>query len=81
MQAAARMTAAEFQALKGAIAARLKGVCESWPPELFETLVDQVASITAKYEHGGGLATYDRRATERMIGELKAATRKSEDPA
>lgn len=75
------MTSADFQALKQAIAGRLKAVCEGWPPEEFEALVVQIASITAKYEHGGGLATYDRRTTERMISEFKALTRKAGDPS
>ena len=75
------MTAADLQALKNAISDRLKGVCEGWPPERFDAMVDQIATITAKYEHGGGLATYDRRTTERMIGELKVLTRKNEEGA
>jgi hypothetical protein len=66
-------------AMKADIAARLRGVCADWPDDLFETMVERLASVTLKYQSESALPGYDRRTTERLLSDLKAALARSED--
>jgi hypothetical protein len=65
-------------AVKHNIATRLRPVCADWPSELFETMVTRLAAITLKYESVTALPGYDRRTTERLLADLKAALEESE---
>jgi hypothetical protein len=66
-------------AMKQDIAARLRGVCADWPNDLFETMVERLASVTLKYQSETAVPGYDRRTTERLLSDLKAALARSED--
>jgi hypothetical protein len=75
-----RPSAARLAELSARIAARLQPVCADWPDERFAALVDSVARITLKYELIGAKPpgdTYDRHATEKLIGDMKVLTRRS----
>lgn len=71
-------TEERLRALRREIAARLRQVCTDWPRDLFDSMVDRLASVTMKYEHGSPLLTYDRRSTDRLLEDLKAALARSE---
>jgi hypothetical protein len=73
-------SAAKLAELKARIAVRLQPICADWPDERFAALVDSVARITLKYELIGSRPpgeTYDRDATERLIGDMKDLARRS----
>ena len=55
---------------------RLRPVCENWPDAVFTEMVERLADITARYDIAG--PTYDRRTTERLMDDLKAALVQSE---
>ena len=57
-------------ALREDIAARLKPVCEDWPPDLFDQVVENLASITLRYEGRTTTATYDVRTTDALVSKL-----------
>ena len=63
--------------LRAEIAQRLKPVCEQWPPDLFDGMVDGLAKVTLKYEHADPTSVADRRTTDRIIGDLKHALERS----
>lgn len=65
-------------ALREDIAARLKPVCEDWPVELFEQLVDNLASITLRYEGRATTASYDMRSTDALVHKLTEGLAKSQ---
>jgi hypothetical protein len=67
----------QLAALRAEIAQRLKPVCEQWPPELFEGMVDGLAKITQKYDHADPTGVVDRRATDRIIDDMKHALDRS----
>lgn len=75
------MTEAEgrLAIVKRQIATRLAPVCVGWPRDLFDSMVDRLAAITIKYDHGGVLPGYDRRSSDRLIADLKAALERSEE--
>jgi hypothetical protein len=58
------------------LAARLRPICAEWPQELFNEMVERLAEITLKYDRSFS-ATYDRRSTERLVAELRAALERS----
>lgn len=66
-------------ALRAEIAARLKPVCEQWPDGLFNDMVEGLAQITMKYDHAEPTSVVDRRATDRMIEDMKDAVQRSEN--
>ena len=66
-------------AMKEDIATRLRGVCADWPSDLFETMVERLATVTLKYQSESAVPGYDRRTTERLLSDLKAALARSED--
>jgi hypothetical protein len=66
-------------AMKEDIATRLRGVCADWPNDLFETMVERLASVTLKYQSESAIPGYDRRTTESLLSDLKAALARSED--
>ena len=68
----------QLDALREEIAKRLKPVCDQWPKELFDGMVDGLASITLKYDHADPSSVVDRRATDRMIDDMKDALHRSE---
>ena len=68
----------QLDALREEIAKRLKPVCEQWPAELFDGMVDGLANITLKYDHADPSSVVDRRATDRMIVDMKDALQRSE---
>jgi hypothetical protein len=68
----------QLTALRAEIAARLKPVCEQWPDELFENMVEGLARITLKYDLSSPTSVVDRRATDRMIEDMKDAVERSE---
>ena len=55
---------------------RLRPVCENWPDALFAEMVERLADITVKYDVAG--PTYDRRTTDRLVLDLRAALAQSE---
>ena len=63
--------------LAAAIRSRLRPLCGDWPEELFVAMVERLTEITMKYE-GRSPAMYDRRSTELLVNELKAALDRSE---
>jgi hypothetical protein len=68
----------QLTALRAEIAARLKPVCEQWPDELFDNMVEGLARITLKYDVSSPTSAVDRRATDRMIEDMKDAVERSE---
>lgn len=71
-----------LEELRAEITARLKPVCVDWPEETFDAMVAHIASVTLKYEDlDAGIPRYDRRATERLVRELKALMEKQPRPA
>jgi hypothetical protein len=64
-------------ALTAAMAARLRPLCADWPEDLFMAMIDRLTDITLKYEGRSG-STYDRRSTDVLVSELKAALERSE---
>jgi hypothetical protein len=64
--------------IAGEIAARLRRVCEHWPETEFQQMVQRLAEITIKYDRVAPTAVYDRRASDRIVVELKAALDRSE---
>jgi hypothetical protein len=68
-----------LRTLRREIAARLRHVCTDWPRDLFDSMVDRLATVTLKYEHGPGLLPYDRRSTDRLLADLKAALARSKN--
>lgn len=67
-----------LRALKADISARLKAVCADWPEDEFEAMVHRLAGITLKYVSHGSVGAYDRRATDRLVDELKTALERNE---
>jgi hypothetical protein len=57
---------------------RLRPVCLQWPDDLFDSMVQRLADITLRYEDRVTEGSYDRRTTERLVRELKAALERSE---
>lgn len=55
------------------LAIRLRPACADWPEELFSSMVENLADITLKYEGRTSVSGYDRRSTERLIEDLRAA--------
>lgn len=68
----------QLAALREEIAKRLRPVCAQWPTELFDGMVDGLANITLKYEHADPSSVVDRRATDRVIDDMKDALQRSE---
>lgn len=58
---------------------RLRPVCAEWPSELFQSMIQGLADVTMKYEGTASPSTYDRRTTDRLVSDLKAALERSED--
>jgi hypothetical protein len=56
---------------------RLRPVCAQWPEEQFKQMVERLADITLKYDHGSGV-TYDRRSTDRLVADLKEVLERSQ---
>jgi hypothetical protein len=67
----------QLAALRAEIAQRLKPVCEQWPRELFDGMVDGLAKITLKYDHADPTAVVDRRTADRIIDDMKHALERS----
>ena len=59
------------------ISFRLRPVCEEWPVELFDAMVSKLARITLKYELVTSVPQYDRRRTDKLVGELKSTLERS----
>jgi hypothetical protein len=57
---------------------RLRPVCAQWPDDLFDTMIQRLADITLRYEERQSEASYDRRSTEHLVDDLKAALERSE---
>ena len=51
--------------------ARLAAVCEGWPPEQFNAMLEGLADITERYDRRQSMTTYDRRTTDRMVADMK----------
>lgn len=54
------------------LTARLRSTCADWPDDVFTAMVERLADITMRYD-GHRTGIYDRRATDRLIDDLKAA--------
>lgn len=67
----------QLAALRAEIAQRLRPVCEQWPLEQFDGMVDGLAKITLKYEHAEPTAVVDGGSTDRIIGDMKRALERS----
>jgi hypothetical protein len=59
-----------LSALRDDIAARLRPVCSDWPQELFDQVVEKLATITVKYEGISTASTYDMRTTDALVQRL-----------
>lgn len=74
-----------LEELRAHFAARLKGVCDQWPREMFSEMVSRLAEVTLKYDASSSPSMYDRRATERLLSDMRnladrsAAVRDSQD--
>jgi hypothetical protein len=60
------------------LTSRLRSVCAHWPPEAFEEMVARLADITLKYDGIASSGMYDRRTTDRLVADLRAALGRSE---
>ena len=69
-----------LETLKAELRARLGPVCESWPDDLFESMVQRLAELTDKYNGSASPSIYDRRATERLAAEKRTAMDRSDAP-
>lgn len=61
------------------LATRLRPVCADWPDELFNSMIEGLADVTMKYEGSASPSSYDRRTTDRLVADLKAALEKNEE--
>ena len=61
------------------LSTRLRPVCADWPAELFHSMIEGLADVTMKYEGSASPSSYDRRTTDRLVEDLKAALEKNED--
>jgi hypothetical protein len=68
-----------LRALKADISARLKSVCADWPEEEFDAMIERLANITLKYVSAVSIGQYDRRATDRLVTELKETLQRNEE--
>lgn len=68
----------QLAALRAEIAKRLKPVCDQWPSDLFDGMVDGLAKITLKYDLADPSSVVERRETDRMIENMKDALQRSE---
>ena len=64
--------------LTASIAERLRPLCADWSNEVFDDMVRRLAEVTLKYEAVSSPGSYDRRATDRLVEELKTALEASE---
>jgi len=60
------------------LATRLRSVCAEWPDDLFNEMIERLADIALKYDGATPGATYDRRSTDRLIADLKAALERNQ---
>ena len=67
----------QLAALRAAIAQRLRPVCQQWPPDLFDGMVDGLAKITLKYEHADPASVVEPRTTDRTVGDMSHAADRS----
>ena len=67
-----------LRALKADISARLKSVCADWPEHEFDAMIERLANITLKYLSRGSIGMYDRRATDRLVSDLKETLQRNE---
>lgn len=58
---------------------RLGPACREWPSDLFASMVEGLADITLKYEHGSAPNIYARRTTDRLVEDLRDALDRSEE--
>ena len=66
--------------LRAHVAERLRPICADWPDELFDEMVESIATITLKYEFIGPKAAdfiTNPHAANEIIEDLKEATRRS----
>ena len=66
-------------ALVDAIRQRLGPLCADWPGDLFDSMVTQLADITLKYQGIASPSVYDRRTSDRLIDDLRAALERSKE--
>jgi len=67
-----------LQVLAATIAERLRPLCADWSDEVFDDMVRRLAEVTLKYEGVSSPGSYDRRATDKLVEELKRAFESSE---
>jgi hypothetical protein len=60
-------------ALVRELTTRLRPTCAGWPEELFGAMVENLAEITLKYDGRASPSSYDRRTSDRLLEDLKAA--------
>lgn len=56
---------------------RLRPVCTEWPDDLFNRMIESLATVTLKFEGTASPSTYDRRTTDRLLDDLKDALKRS----
>lgn len=61
------------------LARRLRPVCADWPNDLFDSMIEGLATLTMKYEGTASPSTYDRRTTERLVSEVRNALTRNAD--
>jgi hypothetical protein len=62
-----------LEALIASMGTRLRPVCANWPDDEFDRMIRELAEITLKYEGRANGGMYDRRATDRLVAELRSA--------
>lgn len=65
-------------ALVHELTVRLRPTCVDWPENLFTEMVERLADITMKYSGHASVSTYDRRSSDRLVEDLKAAIARNE---
>ncbi|HYC50152.1 MAG TPA: hypothetical protein VEB19_03490 [Gemmatimonadaceae bacterium] len=73
------MTSPTRDALIADLSRRLRPMCAEWPEHEFIELIERIADVTMKYNVAGlSISSYDRRAADRLIDDLKASLAESE---
>ena len=71
------MTSQTREAIVADLIRRLRPVCADWSEQEFTEMVEHLADITWKYQTRLFVESYDRRSTDRLLDELKAALAES----
>lgn len=59
--------------------ARLAPVCQGWPEELFDSMIEGLADITLRYEGKVSPGKYDGLTTDRLVADLTEVLARNEE--